>query len=119
MKNIQEEQFSDKILEEFVCVANKGADAAGSVIKNFFWKPTLIRTFNKRHEDGLIVVQAISADLAAEDVMVSVILQNFANHLIFGEEKGWLPEQRDNADFVWVLDPIDGTTSQWRIQLRI
>ncbi|KAL8123413.1 bifunctional phosphatase IMPL2, chloroplastic-like [Apium graveolens] len=113
MNTIQEEQFSHEILDEFVRVANKAADAAGRVIKEFFWKPALIQTINKYDEDGLIVEQATNVDRLVEDAIVSIILQNFPNHLIFGEEGGWyLPKDKDAAaDFVWVLDPIDGTTS--------
>lgn len=109
MTTILEEQFSDEVLDEFVRVANKAADAAGTVIKEFFWNPKLIQTFNK-HKDGVIVEQTTKADLAAEDAITSVILQNFPDHLTFGEERGWFPKDR-LADFVWVLDPIDGTTS--------
>ncbi|XP_017224693.1 bifunctional phosphatase IMPL2, chloroplastic [Daucus carota subsp. sativus] len=110
MNTILEEQFSDQVLDEFVRVANEAADAAATVIKQFFWEPKLIQTFNKRDDDGFIVEQATSADLAAEDAITAVILQNFPDHLIFGEERGWLPEER-LAEFVWVIDPIDGTTS--------
>ncbi|XP_010695042.2 bifunctional phosphatase IMPL2, chloroplastic [Beta vulgaris subsp. vulgaris] len=99
-----------ELLDDFIRVANEAADAAGDVVKQFFGKPHLIQTFDKCDEDGCIVEQATSADIAAEDAMISVILRNFPNHLVFGEERGWFPEAR-NADYVWVLDPIDGTTS--------
>lgn len=46
------------------------------------------------------------ADRDAEAAMRKLISANFPDHGIVGEEYG--PE-RENADFVWVLDPIDGT----------
>jgi histidinol phosphatase-like enzyme (inositol monophosphatase family) len=46
------------------------------------------------------------ADRNAEAAMRKLISTNFPDHGIVGEEYG--PE-RENADFVWVLDPIDGT----------
>ena len=51
MNTILEEQFSDQVLDEYVRVANEAADAAATVIKQFFWEPKLIQTFNKR-DDG-------------------------------------------------------------------
>jgi myo-inositol-1(or 4)-monophosphatase len=46
------------------------------------------------------------ADRDAEAAMRRLIKANFPGHGIVGEEYG--PE-REDADFVWVLDPIDGT----------
>ncbi len=48
------------------------------------------------------------ADRAAELAMRTMIRQKFPTHGIVGEEFG--PERPD-AEFVWVLDPIDGTKS--------
>ena len=49
-----------------------------------------------------------AADRAAESAMRVMIGTNFPEHGIIGEEFG--PERPD-ADYVWVLDPIDGTKS--------
>lgn len=48
------------------------------------------------------------ADRAAEAVMRRLIKANFPQHGIVGEEFG---NERADADYVWVLDPIDGTKS--------
>src|SRR4030095_5246248 len=48
------------------------------------------------------------ADRRAEEVMRDLIHRRFPDHGIVGEEYG---TERANADFVWVLDPIDGTKS--------
>jgi histidinol phosphatase-like enzyme (inositol monophosphatase family) len=48
------------------------------------------------------------ADREAERVMREMIGQRFPEHGIVGEEFGTL---RGDAEFVWVLDPIDGTKS--------
>ncbi|XVF01063.1 hypothetical protein REPUB_Repub04eG0055400 [Reevesia pubescens] len=50
------------------------------------------------------------ADQAAGEAMVSKIWENFPSHAICGEEKGWRCKEK-SADYVWVLDPIDGTLS--------
>ncbi|KAL9312471.1 hypothetical protein ACSQ67_017923 [Phaseolus vulgaris] len=50
------------------------------------------------------------ADRSAEEAMVSIILDNFPSHAIYGEENGWRCKEK-TADYVWILDPIDGTKS--------
>ncbi len=49
-----------------------------------------------------------AADRGAEELLRSLILQQFPTHGIIGEEFG---TERADAEFVWVLDPIDGTKS--------
>lgn len=46
------------------------------------------------------------ADRAGEAVMRRLIAASFPDHGILGEEFG---AERADADYVWVLDPIDGT----------
>ncbi len=49
-----------------------------------------------------------AADRGAEELMRRMIRSRFPGHGILGEEFG--PERTD-AEFVWVLDPVDGTKS--------
>lgn len=48
------------------------------------------------------------ADRGAEELMRTLIAKHFPQHGIIGEEFG---NDRADADWVWVLDPIDGTKS--------
>jgi myo-inositol-1(or 4)-monophosphatase len=48
------------------------------------------------------------ADRGAEELLRRRIAENFPAHGIIGEEFG---SDRPDAEFVWVLDPIDGTKS--------
>jgi histidinol phosphatase-like enzyme (inositol monophosphatase family) len=48
------------------------------------------------------------ADRGAEELMRKLIQAKFPTHGIIGEELG---SDRPDAEFVWVLDPIDGTKS--------
>jgi inositol-phosphate phosphatase/L-galactose 1-phosphate phosphatase/histidinol-phosphatase len=48
------------------------------------------------------------ADREAEAAMRRLIAARFPDHGIIGEEFG---REREDAEFVWVLDPIDGTKS--------
>jgi myo-inositol-1(or 4)-monophosphatase len=49
-----------------------------------------------------------AADRAAEQAMRALVRRTFPEHGVIGEEFG--PERAD-AEYVWVLDPIDGTKS--------
>ena len=46
------------------------------------------------------------ADKGAERIIRKLIAERFPEHGVIGEEYG---EDRPDAEFVWVLDPIDGT----------
>ncbi|MBC2593031.1 histidinol-phosphatase [Ruficoccus amylovorans] len=48
------------------------------------------------------------ADRGAEQLMRKMIAERYPAHGIIAEEFG---NERENAEFVWVLDPIDGTKS--------
>ncbi|TKY75422.1 Bifunctional phosphatase IMPL2 [Spatholobus suberectus] len=90
-------------LSRFAEVGNNVADAAGEVIRKYFRKNFDIL---QKHDLSPVTI----ADQSAEEAMVSIILDNFPSHAIYGEENGWRCKEK-NADYVWVLDPIDGTKS--------
>ncbi|XP_052193222.1 bifunctional phosphatase IMPL2, chloroplastic [Diospyros lotus] len=90
-------------IDRFAEVGNQLADAAGDVIRKYFRK-----SFDIVDKEDLSPVTI--ADRAAEDSMVSIIQQNFPSHAIYGEENGWRCKEKV-AEYVWVLDPIDGTKS--------
>lgn len=90
-------------LDRFADVGNKLADAAGEVIRKYFRK-----NFEIIDKEDLSPVTI--ADRTAEESMVSIIQENLPSHAIFGEENGWRCKEKF-ADYVWVLDPIDGTKS--------
>ncbi|XP_051141697.1 bifunctional phosphatase IMPL2, chloroplastic isoform X2 [Andrographis paniculata] len=90
-------------LDRFADVGNQVADAAGEVIRLYFRK-----SFDILDKEDLSPVTI--ADRAAEEAMVKILEVNFPLHAIFGEENGWRCKE-DFSNFVWVLDPIDGTKS--------
>lgn len=96
-------EFDTFDLDRFADVGNQLADAAGDVIRKYFRK-----SFDILDKEDLSPVTI--ADQAAEESMVQIIQENFPSHAIYGEEKGWRCKG-DVADYVWVLDPIDGTKS--------
>jgi myo-inositol-1(or 4)-monophosphatase len=49
------------------------------------------------------------ADKASEEAIIRVIKRYYPTHAIFAEESGL--EGSKEADFCWVIDPLDGTTN--------
>ena len=83
---------------EFAC---RMADAAGAEILKYFRRPLNI-------EDKTDTSPVTQGDKNSERVMREMIKERFPDHGIVGEEYG---RENENAEFVWVLDPIDGTKS--------
>ena len=47
-------------------------------------------------------------DKKSESVIIDYVKKNFNNHSILAEESGQL---KTDSDYVWVIDPLDGTTN--------
>jgi inositol-phosphate phosphatase/L-galactose 1-phosphate phosphatase/histidinol-phosphatase len=88
-------------LDAFLTLAEELADAAGAAIRPYFRTPLAV-------DDKADLSPVTAADRAAEAAMRRLINARFPNHGIIGEEYG---REHDDAEFVWVLDPIDGTKS--------
>jgi inositol-phosphate phosphatase/L-galactose 1-phosphate phosphatase/histidinol-phosphatase len=88
-------------LDAYLTLASDLADAAGEAIRPYFRVPLQV-------DDKPDLSPVTAADRAAESAMRRLIAARFPGHGIIGEEYG--PERAD-AEFVWVLDPIDGTKS--------
>jgi myo-inositol-1(or 4)-monophosphatase len=89
---------------DFVAFVDELAAVAGDTIRPFF--RTALSVENKSSSGGFDPVTA--ADRAAETVMRALIKRTFPEHGILGEE---FDADRPDAEYVWVLDPIDGTKS--------
>jgi len=87
--------------DAFLAFALSLADAAGDVIRPYFREPLAIR-------DKADLTPVTAADRVAEETMRALIEERFPEHGILGEEFGRV---REDAEFVWSLDPIDGTKS--------
>jgi len=89
---------------DFAAFVDELATVAGEAILPFF--RTTLGVENKSKSGVFDPVTA--ADRAAEQAMRTVIRKAFPQHGIVGEEFG---SEREDAEYVWVLDPIDGTKS--------
>lgn len=87
--------------QEFIDLAHRLADAAGEVVSPLFRQKIDIIS---KDDDSPVTI----ADRNAEAAMRDIIEQVFPDHGIYGEEHG---QVRLDAEYVWVLDPIDGTHS--------
>jgi inositol-phosphate phosphatase / L-galactose 1-phosphate phosphatase / histidinol-phosphatase len=88
-------------LDSFLALAAELADAAGAAIRPYFRTALTV-------DDKADLSPVTAADRAAEAAMRRLIAARFPEHGIIGEEYG---RERDDAEYVWVLDPIDGTKS--------
>jgi myo-inositol-1(or 4)-monophosphatase len=89
---------------DFAAFVDELAAVSGATILPFF--RTALAVDNKGAPDAFDPVTA--ADRAAETAMRTLIRHAFPDHGIVGEE---FAEERADAEYVWVLDPIDGTKS--------
>jgi myo-inositol-1(or 4)-monophosphatase len=88
---------------DFTGFVDKLATASGETILPFFRTALAVENKLARGFDPVT-----AADRAAEDAMRSMIRRSFPEHGILGEEYG---SEHTDAEYVWVLDPIDGTKS--------
>jgi len=90
-------QMSD--LSEFKKVAHNAVKKAEERILYYFHNQPKVETKIDR-------TPVTSADKEAEEMIISTIRKSFPNHGFMGEEFGTTNE---DAEFVWIIDPIDGT----------
>ncbi len=77
------------------------AEVSGTVIRSYF--RTNVKVDSKSDSSPVTI-----ADKKAEEIMREEIMKHFPEHGIIGEEFG---EHNPNAEYKWILDPIDGTKS--------
>uniref|UniRef100_A0A7S1XF79 Histidinol-phosphatase n=1 Tax=Compsopogon caeruleus TaxID=31354 RepID=A0A7S1XF79_9RHOD len=90
---------------EWLPLAHELADAAGVVIRQYFRSPSL--DLDLKSDQSPVTV----ADREAERVMRAILMDRAPSHGILGEELGCSDTDLDldQREWVWVLDPIDGT----------
>ncbi len=86
-------------------VAIKAARAAGAIINRAALDVESVRVAQKQVNDFVTEV-----DQAAERMIIETLLGAYPDHGILGEESG-NEFGNKNSDFVWIIDPLDGTTN--------
>ena len=87
--------------EDFIAFSKKLADASAAIIRQYFRTGY---TVELKADQSPVTI----ADRGAEEMMRQMIMREFPDHGILGEEFG---RHQPDADYQWVLDPIDGTKS--------
>ncbi len=93
-------------LDEIVAVAKKAALAAREVQLKGLREGTEIRTKDGKHQDLVT-----AADIECERVIAHTVAEAFPGHNLLGEEGG---DHGRTSEWLWVVDPIDGTTNYSR-----
>lgn len=83
-------------------IAVKAARAAGNIIVRHLDR---IDTLSVRTKDRNDFVSEV--DHLAEQEIIRIIRRAYPQHAFLGEETG----RHGEADFLWVIDPLDGTTN--------
>lgn len=92
------------IPDEFLPFLHRLADAAGAtILPHFRARPEMIDKGRSLRFDPVTI-----ADREAETAIRTLIEATYPHHGMIGEEFGRV---REDAEFVWVIDPIDGTKS--------
>jgi inositol-phosphate phosphatase/L-galactose 1-phosphate phosphatase/histidinol-phosphatase len=84
---------------DFVAIAHRLADAARPISARYFRTQV---TIDDKSDASPVTI----ADREAEAAMRAILGKEVPAHGIYGEEHG---VERADAEYVWVLDPIDGT----------
>jgi len=92
--------IDDAFLDHALAVALQAAHAAGERIGLHFRQGVAVEV----KPDATPVT---IADREAEDIIRAALLEAFPGHAIYGEERG----RTGTGDFLWLVDPLDGTKS--------
>jgi myo-inositol-1(or 4)-monophosphatase len=97
--------MSSPNLHPMLNVAVKAARAAGAIINRAALDVESVRISQKQVNDFVTEV-----DHASEQAIIETLLSAYPGHGILGEETGTEFGAKD-SEFVWIIDPLDGTTN--------
>ena len=91
--------YDDSNSSEHLQTALQAAQAAAEISRGYYAGDFTVTT-----KDDLTPVT--QADVECEQKIREIILEQFPEHGFYGEETG---RTREDADYLWLVDPIDGT----------
>ena len=95
------EAYDDNNSSDYLRTALEAARAAAGISRQYYAGNFTVTT----KADMTPVTQA---DIECEQAIREIILRRFPEHGFYGEETG---RTRDDAEYLWLVDPIDGTKS--------
>ena len=92
-------------LHPMLNIAIKAARSAGAIINRAALDLEVLKIGTKGPNDYVSEV-----DRAAEDIIIQTLLEAYPGHGILAEESGRAHGAK-NSEYVWIIDPLDGTTN--------
>ena len=96
---------NEPVLKELADASIRLARGAGEILLRYQPGATHMDYKGKGHTDPVT-----EADLRIEEYLREQIAREFPDHGIVAEESD-APAGKEDADFVWVIDPVDGTAN--------
>ncbi len=91
-------------MQPMLNIALRAARSAGELIFRSIERLDVISVNEKDAKDYVTEV-----DRAAEQTIVAALRKAYPTHAIMGEEGGFIEGSGEGADYLWVIDPLDGT----------
>ncbi len=85
----------------YLNVAKEAAREAGEILLENLGK---VKEIEFKAKNSLVT----EIDMLSEELIINKIKSNFPSHDLFAEESG---RHSESSDYVWLIDPIDGTTN--------
>ncbi len=85
----------------YLSVAEESAREAGKILRDNLGK---IKEVEYKAKNSLVT----EVDRLSESLIIKIIKSSFPSHGILAEERG---RSRSASDYVWIIDPLDGTTN--------
>ena len=92
-------------MHPMLTTAVKAARKAGSIITRASFDLDRLTVRRKQHNDFVTEV-----DHAAEDAIIRTLRDAYPSHAFLGEESG-ASAPAAQTDYLWIIDPLDGTTN--------
>ena len=95
-------------MEPMATIALRAAREAGTHIMRGFDRPDLVKISEKGHNDFVTNI-----DKESEYIIVEALKASYPDHTVTGEES-YNDHVSENAEYEWIIDPIDGTLNFMR-----
>lgn len=93
-------------MQPMVTIALRAARAAGEFIFKATERLDSIKIQEKEAKDYVSEI-----DKKSEEIIISHLIKAYPNHGFLGEERGLQKGKEDGSDYLWIIDPLDGTTN--------
>jgi myo-inositol-1(or 4)-monophosphatase len=93
-------------MDPMITIAIRAARAAGDIISRMTGRVDALSVSQKTRNDYVTEV-----DRLAEQEIIHILSKAYPHHGFLGEESGYQGQRRGREEFVWIIDPLDGTTN--------